>query len=129
MSRRASRPSAVRFGGPYHDRIPLEEDFETVTARTVSLSGPNGLPTTAHRSSVSSSWTVGDAWAPEDDDEFSLDPDHGWYDEAVEADVGELLDEVVSPLRRHRKKCTQTSVRSNLVVQILYILKSIIILS
>lgn len=110
MSSRPSRPSNVRFGGFYRDRIPLEEDFETITARTASLSGPNNLPMTTDRSSVSTSWTIGDSWAPEDSYEFSLDPDHEWYDEAVEADLCDVMEGLTIPTRR--KKRSQVSVCS-----------------
>ena len=112
MTSRPSRPSKVRFGGSYHDRIPLEleEDYETVSARTGSLSGPNNLPMTTDRVSVSSSWTFGDSWGPEDSQDYSLDPDQTRYDEAVEADVADVMEKLVKP--KHRKNRSQASVCS-----------------
>lgn len=109
---RPSRPSKVRFGGSYHDRIPLEEDFETVSVRTASLSGPNSFPMTTDRSSVSSSWTFGDSWAPEDSQEFSLDPDQGWYDEAVDADIGDVMEGLEIPPRRRNRSQASVCTRS-----------------
>lgn len=109
MARRSSRPSAAQFGGSYHDRIPLEDDYETITFRNTSLSGPNSLPTAAYRSSVSTAWTIGDNWAPEDSCDFSLDPDNGWYDEVVEADICDVMEELVVP-KKSRKKRSHISV-------------------
>ena len=114
MTTRPSRPSKVRFGGSYDDRIPLEEDFETVSARTGSLSGPNNFPMNTDRSSVSSSWTYGDSWAPEDSDDFSLDPDQGWYDEAVEADIADVMEELVIPQRRRNRSQASVCTISNM---------------
>ncbi|KJA13561.1 hypothetical protein HYPSUDRAFT_151472 [Hypholoma sublateritium FD-334 SS-4] len=81
----------LRTGGVYRDRIPLENDFEVVKARTASRSGPNNLLVETDRTSFAPSWLVGTSWAPEDNLEFSLDPDHEWYDEVLEADVVEAL--------------------------------------
>lgn len=78
----------------YRDRIPLEDDYEVVQARTSRLSGQGRLPTESARSPLRgrTTWTVGTTWAPEDDPELDLDPNDGWYDEVMDADVGDLLD-------------------------------------
>lgn len=92
-------------GGSYHDRIPLDDDFEVVKARTVS-SGPNNIPIETTGSIFPSTWTFGNNWAPDDDLEYSLDPDDGWYDEVLEADVGDVMEEVP----KKKKKRSEASV-------------------
>ena len=103
MTARPSRPSKVRFGGSYHDRILMEDDYETVSARTGSLSGPNNFPMTTERLSLSSLWTFGDSWAPEDSQEFSLDPDQAQYDETIEADVADVMEKLMKPPRQENR--------------------------
>lgn len=100
-------------GGSYHDRIPLEDDFEVLKARTVT-SGPNNIPIEAVQLIPSSTWTFGSSWAPDDDLEYSLDPDDGWYDEVLEADVGDVMEEAMAP--RKKKKRSEASVCIFLVV-------------
>lgn len=65
-----------------------------VQARTSTLAGQGRLPTDSNRSPLRgrTTWTIGSAWAPEDDPELDLDSDDGWYDEAMEADIGDLMD-------------------------------------
>lgn len=80
------------YGGSYRDRLPLEEDFETVNVRTGSCAGPNKHPKDSGRSYVRSAWTVGTSWAPEESYEYALDADDGWFDEVLEGDV---MDEII----------------------------------
>lgn len=97
-------------GGFYHDRIPLEDDFEVFNVCTVS-SGPNHIPIETSKSFLPSTWTYGSSWAPDDDLEYALDPDDEWYDEVLEADV---MDEVIMP--KTKKKRSEASVCTLLVV-------------
>lgn len=114
MSGHSAKRSRVDVGGSYRDQIPLEEDFEVVNARTASLSGPNNLPMAMERSSLSSTWTIGDSWAPEENHDFSLDPDDGWYDEAVKANVCDVMEELVAPKKRNKR--SEASVRLSSVL-------------
>lgn len=111
----ARRPTKrIRVGSNVHmDRIPLEDDFEVVQARTSSLRGPGHLPTDSARWPMKghTSWTVGDTWAPEDDLELALDPHDGWFDEEMEADIGEVMDmPTVDVNRKQRRKKSHISV-------------------
>lgn len=108
-------------GGSYHDRIPLDDDFEVLKARTVS-SGPNNIPIETTKSIRSSTWTFGSSWAPDDDLEYSLDPDDGWYDEVLEADVGDVLGDVIVP--KKKKKRSEASVCILLVATRIFLLKT-----
>lgn len=92
-------PKRPRLGpSTYHDRIPLENDFEVLHARTSALTGPGRFPTDTARSPLKgrTTWTIGDTWAPEDDPEFSLDPDGECFDEEMDADIGDIINAVDS---------------------------------
>ncbi len=97
-----------KTGRVYRDRIPLEEDFEVMRFRTASRSGPNNITIETGRTSLSSPWTIGSSWAPEDSLEFSLDPDDGWYNEALEADI---VDTKIRTWLSTRRRKGQASVR------------------
>lgn len=110
MSERASKRRRAHFGGTYHDRIPIEDDYETVQAQTASRTAFNHTAAVdLGNFSVPSPWTVGSSWAPEERDDFCLDPNNEWYDEAVEADIGDVMEEIVTP--KAKKKRSQASVR------------------
>ncbi|KJA25187.1 hypothetical protein HYPSUDRAFT_135353 [Hypholoma sublateritium FD-334 SS-4] len=108
MSAPRSRRNREQVGGSYHDRIPLEHDFKTVQARTASVTS-RGTAVDLDISSLPSPWTVGSSWAPEESYEFSLDPDDGWYDEAIEANIEDVMEEYVVP--KVKKRRTHVSVR------------------
>ena len=100
-SKRAKRND----GRVYHERIPLEEDFESVNVWSSSCAGPNGHPKDSATTYVQSAWTIGTSWAPEDDYEYSLDADDGWFDEVVEADVCDVMEDIAAaPKQKKRRK-------------------------
>ncbi len=104
-----------KTGRVYRDRIPLEEDFEVMRFRTASRSGPNNITIETGRTSLSSPWTIGSSWAPEDSLEFSLDPDDGWYNEALEADIVDTEDkDVVIHEKKKRPSIRTPYARSNI---------------
>ena len=47
-------------------------------------------------------WVAQGAWAPEDDNEFGLDPGSEWYEEAMEGDVME--DRGLPEVNKKKKK-------------------------
>lgn len=100
----------LQTGCVYRDRIPLESDFEIVQARTASRLGPNKLLVETNKTSFPSSWLVGSSWGPEDNLEYSLDPDNEWYDEVLEADVVEALNLGDAVLPGNKKKRSHISV-------------------
>ena len=109
MSKRASKRVKFDVGGFYHDRVPLENDFDIIKARTGSLSSSTYIPLDAGRSTWTLPWTFGDAWAPEESTEFDLDPDNKQYNAVVEADVVEVMEELVAPKGKVKKR-SQASV-------------------
>ncbi|KJA18008.1 hypothetical protein HYPSUDRAFT_115767, partial [Hypholoma sublateritium FD-334 SS-4] len=111
------RSAAKSTGGSYHDRIPLEDDYEVLKARTVS-SGPNNMPIETATSILPLTWTFGNSWAPDDDLEYSLDPDDGWYDEVLEADVGDVMEKVM--MAKGKKKRSEASVCAFFVMPALF---------
>lgn len=98
----------------YRNRIPLEDDFEVVQARTSSLVGQGRLPKDSTRSDLrgKTTWTVGSSWAPEDDPELSLDPNDEWFNEAIEADVGDIIDGSTPPKLTSAKQKVKRSLAS-----------------
>ena len=111
MFQRTSKRNTVHFGGAYWDRIPLEEDFESIQAHTASRVPFNQAAANQRIFSVPSPWTIGSSWAPEESTEFSLDPTDEWYDEALEADVADVMDILQDSLKKKKKrKRSQASV-------------------
>lgn len=108
MSTRTSKRNTVHFGSAYHDRIPLEEDFEAVQARTASRTAFNHTAADLGSFAVRSPWTIGSIWAPEESNEFCLDPNDDRYDEALETDVAAVMESIAVP--KSRKKRSQASV-------------------
>lgn len=104
---RSTRRNQVRFGGSYHDRIPLEDDFEVIQVRTASLTTRND-PYTSETTLLPLPWTVGSSWAPEESSEFALDPDEGWFDEVLEANVEDVMEQAATP--KVKKKRSHVSV-------------------
>ncbi|KAF9471312.1 hypothetical protein BDN70DRAFT_909386 [Pholiota conissans] len=72
----------------YRDRISIEDDIEVVHSRTHGLTSWNA-PSVAPRSPLRgrTTWTVGKAWAPEDDAELALDSSGDLFNEEVHVDV------------------------------------------
>ncbi|RDB26172.1 hypothetical protein Hypma_006936 [Hypsizygus marmoreus] len=108
-SRPNKRKCANPHGGAYHDRVSLTNDIEDIHARegrTVRVNNSRSTRDT-HRSPQRgrTTWTLGDAWEPEDSGELALDPNGDWYDEEVEAPVmGEHRNAEVEPQRKQRSK-------------------------
>ncbi|KJA13018.1 hypothetical protein HYPSUDRAFT_209892 [Hypholoma sublateritium FD-334 SS-4] len=72
----------------YHDRIPLEDDFEVIHARTTHLTSRKE-PIESSRSPLKgqTTWTLGNVWAPEDDEELALDETDERYNEEIMVDI------------------------------------------
>ena len=90
-----SRPSKrARFGGAFHDTVPLPEDYSIVHARDGRLkrvgNGVRTAPTnhTAHHES-NNTWSTTESWTPFDDPEFALDANGDAYDELLSQEVME----------------------------------------
>lgn len=111
-----SRRRTTQFGGSYHDRIPLEDDYEVVQARTASLTSRNGTINTPV-SSLPAQWTIGSDWAPEESYEFSLDPDDEWFDEALDANVEDIMEEITIPKAKNKR--SEASVSSGIIYHII----------
>ena len=112
MAQRTSKRNTVHFGLAYHDRVPMEEDFESVQARTATRTAFNHTAADAGSYSVPSPWTIGSVWGPEESSNFSLDPNDEWYDEALDADIGDVMERIFIkiPCMKARRKRSQASV-------------------
>lgn len=107
-------PKRQRTGGTTRsqfERISIHDDYEVFQARTSSF-GSRGQVFDTPKSPMKghATWTVGEAWAPEDDHELSLDADDGWYEEEMDADIGDVMDRPIEKLPPTRKKRSQASV-------------------
>ncbi len=87
----------------------LRDNFDVIEARTTSLRGPNKTASNTNQYVVDLPWTLGTSWAPEESHEYTLDPDNEWYDEVLEADVGDVMANVLLPTKQRVR--SQTSVR------------------
>lgn len=91
-----NRPSKrVHVGEAHHDSIPFGDDFSVVHAQEGQLFciGNNFLTAPAEHvphHEADSAFNSASAWLPIDDPKYALDPDSGWYDEAV---VGGMMDQ------------------------------------
>lgn len=112
MSRRQSKRARFQYGGSYHDRIPLEEDYEVVQARTASLTSRQ-TAVDSERDTLPSTWTIGASWAPEENFEYSLDADGGWYDEALYANIEDIMGDIY--IFKPKKRRSQASVCTSLL--------------
>lgn len=97
----------------YRDRIPLEDDYEVIHARSAHLTSRN-MPTDSARSPMKgrTSWTFGNLWAPDDDEELALDETDEMYNAEVAADI---FVSIATPLDRHLKR--KRRVRSHISVR------------
>lgn len=103
-----SQRRTSQFGGSYHDRIPLEDDYEVVQARTASLTSRNGA-INSQVSSLPLPWTIGTNWAPEENFEFSLDPNDDWFDETLDANVEDIMDHIIIPKTKNKRSDASVS--------------------
>ena len=110
MSSRPHKRSKTRFGGTCYDQIPLEDDLEVIQHRTVSLTGPNSMANSYDRYTVNLPWTYGKKWAPEQNYEFSLDPDNDWHDETLEAEVADVITNVLLPKKKKARSQASVSI-------------------
>lgn len=115
MSDRQDKNSQRHASNIRRLRVPLDDDFEVVQARTSSLRGPGGTTAEGARSPLKgrTTWTVGSSWAPEDDPEFSLDSDSERHDDELKKDLGAVLDKAqASKGKQKKKKRSEVSVSS-----------------
>ena len=104
MSVRPSKRARSQFGGFSHDRVPLENDFHIIKARTEGRTSSGYLPVHSGKSVWSSPWTTGSSWEPEENYEFSLDPDHIQYDSVVDAELADVIEYLPT---KNKKKLIQ----------------------
>ncbi len=72
----------------YFNRIPLEDDIEVIHARSSHLSSRNE-PLDSSRSPLKgvTTWSLGNAWAPDDDEELALDDTGDQYNRELMANI------------------------------------------
>lgn len=89
----------------YHDRIPLEDDFEVIHARSSHLTSRNE-PVDSSRSPLKgrTTWTIGSFWAPDDDEELALDDTDDRYNEEIMAGIFDSRPTFLDPGRPTRKR-------------------------
>lgn len=112
MSDRLNKNSQRYASNIRHIRVPLDDDFEVVQARTSSLRGPGGTTAEGARSPLKgcTTWTVGASWAPEDDPEFSLDTDSEEHDDEMARGIGDVLDKADASEGPKKKKRSEVLV-------------------
>ena len=86
MSRQRLRPTKrPHTDHTYYDSVPLPKDFDFVYSSEADIWRPGHVNWTEHSSQPTAvnSWNSAATWVTPDD------PDSQWYNEAVEADLGE----------------------------------------
>ena len=109
---RPPKRQRLNTSGAYHDRLPLEDDFEVVHARETRLTANRRIPVETQRSPLKgrTSWVVGDSWAPEDSTEYGLDQGGEWYDVQLETHVMEDSAPPLPPKKQTKPKQSRVSV-------------------
>ena len=99
----------------YRDRIPLDDDYEIIHSRSSHLTSRN-IPVDSARSPMKgrTSWTVGNRWAPDDDEELALDETDAQYNAQISADVFDSVATSVDerPKRKRKRVRSRISVRA-----------------
>ena len=114
MDERPSKRARTKAQTTYRDAIPLSNEYDIVYAReeTTSL---RSEPAPHVPQTDTDSWATTISWSPPDDPSFALDPDGGWYDEAVESNV---MDDVPSKVSTKTGKTRSTvSVSNNRILR------------
>jgi len=117
MSRQRLRPTKrPRTDHTYYDSVPLPQDFDFVYSSEADVRRPGHVNRTERSSQPTAvnSWNSAATWVTPDDPEFALDPDSQWYDEAVEADLGEQRERpAATSTKKKRKVNSYVSVSSS----------------
>lgn len=94
----------------FHDPVPVFQDYNMIVSMEgrVVRRGNTVLATSSIQTQPALGvWENVEAWEPVDDNEYALDPDGEWYDEALEADV------MLLPVPKVKNKRSKRSVRSS----------------
>jgi hypothetical protein len=67
-------------------------------------------PTPRFEKLTSDLWQDASSWVPEDDPEYALDPDGGWYDEVVDMPIMQDEPRIGSEMPGKKRKKSKVSV-------------------
>ncbi|PPQ93609.1 hypothetical protein CVT25_001013 [Psilocybe cyanescens] len=95
----------------YHNLLPVFADYDTIYSSEGATRTIGGTKHAAHVKAAGV-WEQVTSWAPPDDNNYALDPDGQWFDEAVEAEV---MQEPEPPPVVKKKKRSKVSKRPNVV--------------
>lgn len=117
MSRRGPNKRPKTFH--YYDRIPLEDDFEVIHARSSHLTRRNE-PIDSSRSPMKgrTTWTYGNKWAPDDDADLALDDTGDRFNEEILADVFDSRPTLLDSGRPARKRRVRSGVSVSSILQL-----------
>ncbi|PPQ82319.1 LOW QUALITY PROTEIN: hypothetical protein CVT25_008447 [Psilocybe cyanescens] len=106
FSQKRQQVGSLRKAGTYHNPVPVFNDFNIICHSEGSIRniGGSAQPTCIHLSPehVAGAWEQVAFWSPPDDKNFALEPDEGWYNETLEAEVMEDLQPL--PTAKPKKK-------------------------
>ncbi|KIJ90581.1 hypothetical protein K443DRAFT_15097 [Laccaria amethystina LaAM-08-1] len=93
----------------YHDRIDLTDDYEVIHTRETRRIEHGRFLRDTPRDPLKgrTTWTAPDvSWVPEDNPEFTLDPDGNWYDAELSAPIADTsaFQDAPTPVRLKKKK-------------------------
>ena len=85
------RGAGFKRGQPrtgYHDHVENPNDYQVIHTQEAHVEKlRQHTVLTPRNPQRGTPWNLGNSWLPEDNVEFSLDPDGEWYDEAVDAPI------------------------------------------
>ncbi|PPQ81057.1 hypothetical protein CVT25_014571 [Psilocybe cyanescens] len=122
FSQKCRRVGSLCKAGAYHDPVPVFNDFDIIHHSEGSICniGGSAQPTRIHLSPerIAGAWEQVTFWSPPDDKNFALEPDEGWYNETLEAEVMEDLQP--PPTAKPKKKKSMVARRPHVVWKTTY---------
>lgn len=105
----------------YRDRLDLPDDFEVLHSRIASTTDRGRHANDSDRFPLrGTKWTIGTEWAPKDDPELDLDTDDDGYEDAMDADLAQVVKDseaakikMAEEAKEAKKKRSETSVSSS----------------
>ena len=104
--RKRARPSQP---ASYQDAISLDDEFGIIYTQEY---GNTALPQPMQLAAepATDSWETLTSWLPPDDPTFALDPDSGWYDEALDSHIMEDVGGEASPKKKKPRSLVSVSI-------------------
>ena len=106
----------------YHDRAPIEEDFDTVRYREERLGSQRQILTTGREYLRNDdSWTTSESWLPEDSTAFGLEEESAWFDDDEDGVCIDIQPPLPAPSGQKKRSIISVSDMLSLSTRISYL--------